>query len=165
MNKKGFTLIELLVVISIISLLSSIVMASLNTARMKSRTVRSLEDLRQINTAILAYYAENGSYPVSTGGSGPWDGYSTCWGDALGSIWIPDLVPKYIPALPREPANNTACNIQYIYNSNGVDYKLLYHQPEDIDGVISAYPNLVDPRRPFHAYGYWTPGAADNLAF
>jgi len=37
LNKKGFTLIELLVVISIISFLSSIVMASLNTAREKGR--------------------------------------------------------------------------------------------------------------------------------
>jgi len=36
-SKKGFTLIELLVVISIISLLSSIVMASLNESREKAR--------------------------------------------------------------------------------------------------------------------------------
>jgi prepilin-type N-terminal cleavage/methylation domain-containing protein len=36
-NKKGFTLIELLVVISIISLLSSVVLASLNSARDKAR--------------------------------------------------------------------------------------------------------------------------------
>jgi prepilin-type N-terminal cleavage/methylation domain-containing protein len=37
MNKRGFTLIELLVVISIISLLASVVLASLNSAREKSR--------------------------------------------------------------------------------------------------------------------------------
>lgn len=37
MKQKGFTLIELLVVISIISLLSSVVLASLNSAREKAR--------------------------------------------------------------------------------------------------------------------------------
>ncbi|KKR67189.1 MAG: hypothetical protein UU10_C0052G0013, partial [Parcubacteria group bacterium GW2011_GWF1_40_6] len=34
-NNKGFTLIELLVVVSIIGLLASVVMTSLNTARAK----------------------------------------------------------------------------------------------------------------------------------
>ena len=42
-DKKGFTLIELLVVISIISLLSSVVLVSLNTAREKARIASLLQ--------------------------------------------------------------------------------------------------------------------------
>jgi len=47
----GFTLIELLVVISIISLLSSIVLTSVNSARAKARYARALADFQQMKLA------------------------------------------------------------------------------------------------------------------
>ena len=69
-NNKGFTLIELLVVISIISLLATLAVASLNNARMKSRDARRLSDIENIRKAFDFFYDENGKYdgPVYSAG-------------------------------------------------------------------------------------------------
>ena len=59
-NKAGFTLIELLVVIAIISLLASVVMASLNSARSKARDARRVSDVKQFQLALGLYYDKYG---------------------------------------------------------------------------------------------------------
>ena len=64
--EKGFTLIELLVVVAIIGLLSSIVLASLNTARAKARDARRLADMKQLQLALELYYDVNNQYPPDT---------------------------------------------------------------------------------------------------
>lgn len=63
--KRGFTLIELLVVIAIIGILSSIVLASLNSARKKGRDARRIADVKQIQLALELYYDANSNYPTA----------------------------------------------------------------------------------------------------
>lgn len=63
-KNKGFTLIELLVVIAVISLLSSVILSSLNSARSKARDAKRKQDTLQIRTALQMYYNDNGSYPL-----------------------------------------------------------------------------------------------------
>ncbi|PJE64694.1 MAG: hypothetical protein COU90_01410 [Candidatus Ryanbacteria bacterium CG10_big_fil_rev_8_21_14_0_10_43_42] len=122
-HKSGFTLIELLVVIAIISLLASIVLASLNNARIKSRDVKRQGDLKQLQLALELFFDSNGSYP-----NGCWNYY-----EKDGINYIPGLASSFIAQLPRDPLQGQSCpggigdnsNLRtYYYCSNGQEYKI-----------------------------------------
>jgi prepilin-type N-terminal cleavage/methylation domain-containing protein len=60
MKNKGFTLIELLLVISIISLLSSIILASINTARVRAQAVHTISSFQQVEKALYMMALDQG---------------------------------------------------------------------------------------------------------
>jgi prepilin-type N-terminal cleavage/methylation domain-containing protein len=59
---KGFTLIELLVVIAIIGLLSSIILASLNSARAKGADASIKSNLKNLQTQAELFYDTASTY-------------------------------------------------------------------------------------------------------
>lgn len=124
-SQRGFTLIELLVVIAIIGLLSSVVLASLNSARAKSRDARRRADLKQLQLALELYYDSNGSYPLTSGGlwsEGRCNPPPFGWilkSDYTGAnAYIPNLAPTYISTLPGDPAVDPIGGRCYVYYSD-----------------------------------------------
>lgn len=99
-SSAGFTLIELLVVITIIGILSTIVMVSLNTARGKARDARRVADIRQLQLALDMYQDSNGHYPSD----------------------LSELTPQYINAEPTDPGGSGG--YQYCVNSARNNYHL-----------------------------------------
>lgn len=69
-NNKGFTLIELLVVIAIIGLLSSVVLASLSSARNKANYAKSQIEQKQFIKAIMIATGESGKTLYEISGRG-----------------------------------------------------------------------------------------------
>lgn len=120
----GFTLIELLIVIAIIGLLSSVVSASVNSARVKARDARRISDLKQIRLALEFYFNDHNRYPITNG----WV-FST---SVNGPRWITGLVPGYISAVPVDTINSGTepwITGQYVYAYSAYDNDM-YSMPD-----------------------------------
>jgi general secretion pathway protein G len=115
-SQKGFTLIELLVVIAIIGLLSSVVIASLNGARIKGRDARRVEDLKQLQNAVELGYGT--SYP-GTGGTVYYIGTSCSSGTALTTTIL-----SQISNIPQPPTTKSGDCYYYTPDSDNQGYCL-----------------------------------------
>ncbi|MEI6042008.1 MAG: type II secretion system protein [bacterium] len=97
-SNKGFTLIELLVVIAIIGILSSVVLASLTTARTKGQDAAIQSELSNMRAQAELYYSTAGSYSSSA--------------DCTGGIFIADTGLKTLITdvkTKTSPVNSVYC--------------------------------------------------------
>ncbi|MFH1473078.1 MAG: type II secretion system protein [bacterium] len=118
-GRRGFTLIELLVVIAIIGILSSVVLASLNTARSKGNDAKIKAQLSGLRVAAEIYYDDNGgNYGVAVDSC-----ISGMFSNVASGMQQYTLATNY----PSPASNGLSCH------SNGTAY------------AVSAPLNAADP--------------------
>jgi len=134
-----------------------------------------MSDLATLRTALGRHFERHGHYPVSQSQGREWNGIGWHGGEY---DWIPGLAPTFVPQLPRDPRHTPNPFQQYVYRSDGKDFKLLVLVAEDCERVLRARPEMGDdvrnvwralgafaalqPQqevRQCNAYGFWTPGA------
>lgn len=146
--KKGFTLIELLVVISIISLLASIVLASLNSARQKARNASRLSSIRTLVLAFNFAFDNSGSFPSTN--------YvcvsATCyegWSTYVANATVDAFLAPYLPSKPSDPVGGSRGygGFLYIYPysnfgvTNGAFIDYLTESPGSCGAAFTASTN------------------------
>ncbi|MFA6077505.1 MAG: prepilin-type N-terminal cleavage/methylation domain-containing protein [Candidatus Paceibacterota bacterium] len=124
-SESGFTLVELLVVIAIIGILSSIVLASLNSARAKARDAKRVGDLGSIRTALVLYYDTNKQYPTALSGL---------------------VSGGFLANVPVDPSStSTSTPTQYLYAGLGAGSTCdSYHLGATLEGTNDALSSDAD---------------------
>jgi len=97
--RMGFTLIELLVAMTIVAILTSLALVSIEGARKASRDGKRKTDLEQVRSALEMYRADIGSYPANRG----------------------LLSPDYLDPLPTDPISSS---YSYYYERDATNYSI-----------------------------------------
>lgn len=121
-RRDGFTLIELLVVIAIISLLASVILASLSSARARGRDAKRKSDLHQILVAVELYRNDNNGNPIGAASIGWYTQFNNTCHQPYSYV-----VPQYMassPEDPNSPGTPASCTPQdgwWYYYGRGVE--------------------------------------------
>ncbi len=121
-KSSGFTLIELLIVIAIIGVLATILLVNFMGVRQRTRDAQRKADLRQIQSAIELYKADQGDYP-----SGVTTPYSMLTSVACPTSPSPLVggTVTYLAKIPCDPSGISWYNSgNYFYSLNGNTYTL-----------------------------------------
>ena len=100
-------IIVILAAIVVIGILASVVLASLNSARIKGRDARRVSDVKQLQLGLELFYDANQTYPTA----------------------LSQLSPTYINRIPTDPAGGA-----YTYSYCTTDF---YHLGASLEGATA----------------------------
>lgn len=113
--RKAFTLIELLVVIVIIGVLATLAVVAVNGARTKARDSKRMSDIKQIQTALELYMADENAYPTLITPGQPMVGLTS------GKTYM-----SKVPNNPNPKTEGDCPDSDYGYAGNDSNYVLTY---------------------------------------
>lgn len=128
LKNKAFTLVELLISISIIAIISTAIIVSVNTSREKGRDVKKVNDITQIQIALENYKKIEGTYPDSL----------TAGEALIGSS--SDIV--FLEKVPDVSYSSNTCpndSYSYVYNADTGKYNLQFCLENNIDDYLAGY--------------------------
>lgn len=152
-KNKGFTLIELMIVISIVALLSSIILASIKTARDRAIATKFKSEIYQFINALELYGANNnGRYPHD--GRGDYYVYQVKNNNDIllgvsGLTSLETLMSPYIKTFPKVPDNSFATSgNSWAYRANRITTQVNTLYKCQGDTVVPRYVLLFSDQNP-----------------
>ena len=151
-KERAFTLIELLVVMGIISVLVTIVFASLSVARGKSRDAKRIADLSQIKFALELYFDEHGHFPCEVPSACSGQGSTNANGKVGEGGGLDTLLAPYLGTVPHDPLGPGDATHYYYYDGKHIcvgqpwDATVLFAATvEDLANVNFESTECADP--------------------
>ena len=98
-GQKGFTLMELLIVVAVLGILAAVIVPNLATFLSTGQAAAANTEVANVESAALAYYADNNAWPSDTNTDLVGGGYLSAaaevdYGfDAYGKVSLADATP------------------------------------------------------------------------
>ncbi|MES2214202.1 MAG: type II secretion system protein [Patescibacteria group bacterium] len=139
--ERGFTLIELMVVIAIIGILSTMVLSSLQNAKIKAYDAKRKADLKSILTAYASYNLSGGA-PLTNYGCG-----GGCQTIETDPNFLQALIASgNLASLPKAPNNNSSNPYMYYDYGAGNPYGfMIVTHLESVPPQTAAYAGSCRP--------------------
>jgi general secretion pathway protein G len=145
----GFTIVELLIVVVVIGILAAIVIVAYNGIQATARDNIRKSDLKNLATAIEAYYATNGNYPMSAG-------WCTQISHPSYTTAFQTEMAQFLNQLPLDPQYEATYQ-DYFYRNIGDQSYYLYAELEGEERADDGVPGCARIDNTNNEYDYRYP--------